>query len=263
MKVRLPVGAGSFYPAEADALRVAIAAAFDQARRYEGASTKPPAGLIVPHAGYVYSGAVAASAYRLLERHPAVRRVVLIGPSHFVAVDGLALPSVAAFETPLGPVPLNAEAQDILAALPGCRVDDAPHRFEHSLEVQLPFLQTLVDDFAIAPLAVGRAEPEAVAAALDALGWPAEGTLLVVSTDLSHYLDHGTASEHDRRTAESIVAGDYAGIADGDACGSYPLRGALLAATRRGLAPRLLDLRTSGDTAGDRQRVVGYGAFVV
>jgi AmmeMemoRadiSam system protein B len=210
---------------------------------------------------------VAASAYLTLSAAPAIiHRVVLLGPSHFVRIRGLALPTHDAFETPLGVVPVDDEARQVLHSLPQCAADDRAHHFEHSLEVQLPFLQRTLGEFIIVPIAVGRVEPEAVAEALDALGALRSvdnGTLTVISTDLSHYLDHRTATIRDRRTAAAVVAADHAAIHDRDACGARPLRGASLAAARAGLTPQLLDLRTAGDSSGDLERVVGYGAFVM
>lgn len=263
MKVRPAVVAGSFYPADPRRLEAAV--------RGHLAAADPPRGsrpkaLVAPHAGYVYSGPVAGSAFRQLEPwRRGIDRVVLLGPSHFVPFDGLALPVAEAFETPLGDVSVAADAASRLAGLPQLVVSDLPHAREHALEVELPFLQVALERFELVPLVVGDATPEEVAAILDRL-WGGEETLLVVSTDLSHYLDYATAAARDRDTADAIVALDVDSIADGDACGRNPLRGLLLAARRRGLAVAELDLRSSGDTAGGlgrSDRVVGYGAFAL
>ena len=213
---------------------------------------------------------MAGSAFRQLEPwRGEIDRVVLLGPSHFVPLAGLALPAASAFATPLGDVPIAADAAVRLAGLPQVVLADLAHEREHALEVELPFLQVALERFELVPLVVGDASPEEVAEVLDRL-WGAEATLIVVSTDLSHYRDYATAAALDRATADAIVALDVDGIAAGDACGRNPLRGLLLAARRRGLAVSELDLRSSGDTAGGgdrsarrerREQVVGYGAF--
>ncbi len=261
-RVRPPAVAGTFYPAEPAALRAALDQAF--AACVPPAPGAPvPAAIVAPHAGYVYSGAIAASAYaRVAPARDVVRRVVLLGPSHRVPLRGLALSSADGWAGPLGVVPLDAGAVDDLAHLPFVRVDDRVHAPEHSLEVQVPFLQTVLADFVLVPLAVGDATADEVAAAIDAL-WTGSDTLVVVSTDLSHYLDHATATELDARTAAAVVARRPHDIGDRDACGARPLRGLLRTATARDLGVEQLDLRNSGDTAGDRSRVVGYGAFAV
>ncbi|MCW5664998.1 MAG: AmmeMemoRadiSam system protein B [Piscinibacter sp.] len=250
--------AGLFYPDDAEALRAEVRAALAGARPAPSAAA--PKMLLVPHAGYVYSGPIAGSGYALLapwaER---IRRVVLLGPTHRVALRGLAAPTVDAFETPLGRVPLDRAALDTLVALPQVTRSDAPHAREHSLEVQLPFLQAVLDEFTLVPLAVGDAAPEAVAEVLERL-WGGDETLIVISSDLSHYLPYDEARAADRATVERILA--FATDLDPyEACGAHPLAGALRAARAHGLVPRLLDLRNSGDTAGDRERVVGYAAL--
>lgn len=255
--VRLPAVAGMFYPGQARTLAGDLTSMLDGAAGIAGPA---PKALIAPHAGYVYSGPVAASVYALLR--PAagsIRRVVLLGPTHRVGVRGLALPSVEAFATPLGRIAIDREAVAALADLPQVVVADAPHAQEHSLEVQLPFLQAVLDDFRLLPLAVGLASAEAVAGVLDRL-WGGDETLIVVSSDLSHYLPYDEACETDGRTADRILAGSP-DISHDEACGATPVNGLLLAARRHGLTARLVDLRNSGDTAGDRRRVVGYGAF--
>ncbi len=224
------------------------------------APAAPPKVLIVPHAGYVYSGPVAARAYaRVAVLRDVVRRVVLLGPTHRVYMRGLALPACTAFATPLGEVPIDQEALAAVRALPQVTVSDAPHALEHSLEVQLPFLQTVLGQFALLPLAVGDVAPESVAAVLDVL-WGGAETLIVVSSDLSHYHGYAEATRIDRTTADSILA--LTGAIDHEqACGATPINALLLCARRRGLESELIDLRNSGDTAGHRSRVVGYAAF--
>jgi AmmeMemoRadiSam system protein B/AmmeMemoRadiSam system protein A len=220
-------------------------------------------GIIVPHAGHVYSGPVAAHAYRLVPM--SVRRVLLIGPSHFVPLRTMAASAAAAWRTPLGDVAVDtAEVTRLSEEFPrAVVVDDIAHGREHCLEVQVPFLQrVLAPDWALVPLVVGHIDPEAVAEVIDdAMTMP--GTLLVVSTDLSHYLPYRAAAAQDARTAEAISAVEPDRIADDDACGCYALRGALTYAQQHDLAVERRDLRSSGDTAGPRDRVVGYGAFTI
>jgi hypothetical protein len=197
-----------------------------------------------------------------LVRDEAIDRVVLVGPSHFVAFRGLALPEAQAFSTPLGTVAIEAGTVHALARIREVVVSDVPHAREHSLEVQLPFLQRVIPSgFALVPIAVGFAEPMEVADVLEAAGAGAEGTLTVISTDLSHYLRYERAVERDRRTADAVEALDVGSVGDEDACGARGLHGLLTVAQSRAWTVRLLDLRNSGDTAGDRSRVVGYGAF--
>ena len=254
MSIRLPAVAGSFYPADPDELRRELDAAFAGAVPPDPDRPVPKA-IVVPHAGFVYSGPVAASAYlRLAPARDTITRVVLLGPSHRVYVEGLAASGADEWATPLGRVAV--ERPD------GIEVHDDAHAPEHSLEVQLPFLQRTLGEFTLVPLVVGRATAPEVAAVLDRL-WGGPETLVVVSTDLSHYHDWDTATALDRATAARVLARDHARIDDRDACGAYPLRGLLRAATTRDLDVRLLDLRNSGDTAGPRDRVVGYGAFAV
>ncbi|HNM63987.1 MAG TPA: AmmeMemoRadiSam system protein B [Accumulibacter sp.] len=254
---RPPAVAGTFYPAPASVLARDLRRLLAHA---PATPTAPAKAIIAPHAGYVYSGPVAATAYApLVTRRETIRRVVLLGPTHRVPVNGLALPAASAFATPLGEVPLDqASCEDILQ-LPQVVVSDAAHAYEHSLEVQLPFLQSVLADFSLVPLAVGRASAEQVAEVLERL-WGGDETLIVISSDLSHYLPYTTACALDQRTAHHILALDVH-LDHQQACGATPINGLLLAARRHGLQAQLVDLRNSGDTAGDKARVVGYGAF--
>ena len=221
---------------------------------------QPPKALIAPHAGYVYSGPIAASAYALLAPlRDLVRRVVLLGPTHRVAVRGLALPASTQFATPLGTVDLDVAAYEKLRGLRQVGVSEEAHALEHSLEVHLPFLQTVLADFKLVPLAVGHASAEEVAEVIEAL-WGGPETLIVVSSDLSHYLPYKDAQSIDRETAQAVLQLDTA-IDHEHACGATPVAGLSLAARRHNLKPELLDLRNSGDTAGDKSRVVGYASF--
>lgn len=251
--------AGSFYPDDPEALAAEVDALVPPPVEAEPA----PKALIVPHAGYRYSGPVAGTGYsRLAPARRVVRRVVLVGPAHYVPLRGLAVSGAAAFATPLGPVEVDEEGRAAVLELPQVQVSDEAHAPEHSLEVHLPFLQRLLERFRLLPLVVGAAATEEVADVLDRV-WGGPETLIVASSDLSHYHDHDSAAALDRRTAEVIVAGDVEAIRPGDACGAGAIRGLLAAAHRHGGEVRLLDLRSSGDTAGPRDRVVGYGAFAV
>lgn len=254
--IRPPAVAGLFYPAEPGQL------AHDVQEFLAGAHPFDliPKALIVPHAGYVYSGAIAATAYATLRPIAArIRRVVLLGPTHRVAVRGLALPGAEAFDTPLGRVMLDTAAARAIAHLPQVGVSADAHALEHSLEVQLPFLQRVLTDFTLLPLAVGMATDEEVAEVLETL-WGGEETLIVVSSDLSHYLPYAAAQRVDNETAQSILRLQRP-IEHDQACGGTPIGGLIVAARRHRLTPHLLDLRNSGDTAGSHDRVVGYAAF--
>jgi AmmeMemoRadiSam system protein B len=254
--VRPAAVAGLFYPAEPDTLRATVAGLLAGAR----ASAPAPQALILPHAGYFYSGTIAATGYAALGAAAgALRRIVLLGPSHRVCLQGLAVPSARAFATPLGELPIDTAAVATLRQLPSVTLSDDAHALEHSLEVQLPFLRQLAPQARIVPVVAGEASPAEVAAVIDAL-WGGPETLLVVSSDLSHYQAYESARVTDRATAQAIVAGraDLHGAA---ACGAVLINGLAHSARRRGLRSEVLDLRNSGDTAGDRRRVVGYGAF--
>ena len=261
-RVRRPAVAGSFYPADATELRSAIERSFADARPSDADAPVPKA-LVVPHAGYVYSGPVAATGFaRLLAGRMTIRRVVLLGPSHRVPLRGLGLSSADVWATPLGEVAVDHVDDQALLDLPAVVVDDAAHGPEHSLEVQVPFLQSVLDEFRLVPVIVGAAGAEEVASLLDLL-WGGPETVVVVSTDLSHYHPQHDAVRLDARTAAAVVARDGAAIGDRGACGARPLRGLLAAAAAHDLNVQPLDLRTSGDTAGDSSSVVGYGAFAL
>lgn len=257
--IRPAAVAGTFYPEHATTLTAQIQSLLKAA---EGdAPPSPPKAMIVPHAGYIYSGPIAAHAYAQLLAHAAtLTRVVLLGPVHRVPVRGLALPDADAFSTPLGVVPIDRAARAAVVELPQVVTHSAAHAFEHSLEVQLPFLQTVLGEFQLLPLAVGDAEPSAVAEVLDRL-WGGRETLIVVSSDLSHYLSYDQARAVDRATVDAILQLSEQPLNHHQACGGTPVNGLLHCARRRGLHSELLDLRNSGDTAGDRAQVVGYAAI--
>ena len=258
--IRPAAVAGTFYPADRAALSDNLKALLGPAQAQVPPDAAPPKAIIAPHAGYIYSGAVAASVYaRVAKGATHIRRVVLLGPAHRVAVRGLALPGVEAFETPLGRVPIDQQGVDAISALPHVVVNAEAHALEHSIEVHLPFLQSLLGPFTLLPLVVGQASAEEVSQVLDRV-WGGEDTLIVVSSDLSHYLAYHQAQSTDRETANAIL-NRRAGLNSHQACGAAPVNGLLLTASRRGLTPQLHDLRNSGDTAGDRSRVVGYASF--
>ncbi|HQR27605.1 MAG TPA: AmmeMemoRadiSam system protein B [Nocardioides sp.] len=257
--VRPPAVAGMFYPGQASMLAATVQELLAEAAPRLGPGTPVPKALLLPHAGYVYSGSTAALGYAALApARETVRRVVLLGPTHRVAVDGLALPEAEAFDTPLGRVPVADPDPRTLARLPQVVVDREAHAMEHSLEVHLPFLQTVLDDFALVPLAVGFAAAETVAEVLDAL-WGGPETVVVVSSDLSHYLGYDEARRVDQATLAQVLRLDGP-LTHHQACGATPANGLLVSARRHGLTPRLLGSCSSGDTAGDRRRVVGYAA---
>jgi AmmeMemoRadiSam system protein B len=257
--VRPAAVAGIFYPGTRSALVSDVRAHLESVNEQPGDAPAPKA-LIVPHAGFIYSGPIAASAYaRLAAVRDTIRRVVLFGPTHRVPVVGLALPSVDAFATPMGEIAIDREAVAQALTLRQVKTSDAPHAYEHSLEVQLPFLQTVLGDFSLVPFAVGDATSKEVSEVIDLL-WGGAETLIVVSSDLSHYHRYAEARRTDRATGEAILAFS-ANLDHEQACGATPINGLLVAARRRGLTAELLDLRNSGDTAGDRNRVVGYASF--
>lgn len=260
--IRPAAVAGAFYPADPTQLKAMITAYLAEAAARPEAQGPVPKAIIAPHAGYIYSGPVAATVYaRLAPARERIRRVILLGPCHRVPVRGLALPSVDFFATPLGNVPIDAEARERLADLPHVQVFDPTHREEHSLEVHLPFLQMVLGEFTLVPLVVGQASPDQVAGVLDLL-WGGPETVIVISSDLSHYLDYSSAAAIDDRTRTAIERMDPAAIGDEQACGRLPIRGLLVTAKKRNLSVATVDIRNSGDTAGPRDRVVGYGAWV-
>jgi AmmeMemoRadiSam system protein B len=257
---RHPAVAGSFYPADPQQLQQQV----DQFLQEKAATGLPvPKAIIVPHAGYVYSGPVAASAYRrIIPAKGTIERVVLLGPSHRVAFQGLALSRADSFIMPLGDIPLDHDADDQLLQLPFVDYLERAHSYEHSLEVHLPFLQQTLGHFKLIPLVVGNTQPGQVAEALELL-WGGPETLIVISSDLSHYHDYATAQRLDRATSDKIEHLQYEQLDYDSACGRNPVSGLLALARKKSLHVKTVDLRNSGDTAGDKHRVVGYGAYVV
>jgi AmmeMemoRadiSam system protein B len=263
-KARHAAVAGMFYPRDpgelGDTVRALLAGAAAQQPSNETLAV--PKVLIAPHAGYAYSGPIAASAFARLETlAQPVRRVVLLGPSHHLAFRGIALAGAETFLTPLGAVAVDSAAEEAIRGFDWVFELEAAHSQEHSLEVELPFLQQALDgDFALVPLVVGDASAEEVAQVLDRL-WGSEETLIVVSSDLSHFLDYETARRVDAETAELICSLASTSIEPARACGCRCINGLIVTAKRRSLEAELFDLRNSGDTSGDRRRVVGYGAW--
>lgn len=257
--IRPAAVSGSFYPRDPRALAAEIAGYLAHAAP-SPKGWNPPKAIIAPHAGYIYSGAIAASIYaRLAPLRGRVRRVVLAGPAHRVYVRGAAVPAARAFASPLGNVELDVEAIAALRELPFVEVSDPAHAHEHSLEVHVPFLQAVLGDFRLVPIVVGDATPAQAARLFDTV-WGGDETLVVVSSDLSHYHPYDAARARDRDTASAILHLESTLVPE-EACGAAPINGLLETARKRALAVELVDLRNSGDTAGDRDRVVGYGAF--
>lgn len=257
--IREAAVAGMFYPAEPKALHRMIDDYLVQAQRYSG---PVPKAIIAPHAGYIYSGPVAANAYACLEpARERIHRVVLLGPSHRVPFSGLAYCGAQQFDTPLGAIPVDQSALSKIQHLPQVKQLDAAHTQEHSLEVHLPFLQTVLDSFSIVPLVIGDAQPEQIEQVLELL-WGGEETLIVVSSDLSHYQNYETAQQMDQLTSQAIVSLKPEDIHFEQACGRNPVNGLLVSARRHGLHVEILDQRNSGDTAGPKDQVVGYGAYI-
>ena len=262
--IRQPAVAGMFYPADPDELRQMVDGYLQEALARQDNLTEPPRAIIAPHAGFIYSGPVAASAYaRLIPFRDRIRRVVLLGPSHRVPFRGLATSSATHFQTPLGVIPVDrAAVEELEKRFPQViRLDEA-HAMEHSLEVHLPFLQEALDSFVLVPLVVGDATAREVSEVLESL-WGDPHTLFVISSDLSHYHDYETARRLDAATAQAIEHLEPEAIGFDQACGRIPVTGLLDLARRHGLHVQTLDLRNSGDTAGPRDQVVGYGAWVV
>jgi hypothetical protein len=271
LKTRPPAVAGQFYPGNPAELRRMIEGFLRKVKPTdtpacvaEATSSRrrpAPKAVIAPHAGYIYSGPIAASAYaRFAAARDSIKRVVLIGPSHRVPFDGLATTGAETWATPLGAIPVDAIAIQQIRPLRQVSVLEQAHAYEHSLEVHLPFLQVVLADFKIVPLVVGDASDEEVAEVIEAL-WDGDETRFVISSDLSHYLDYATAQKLDQATARAIELLKPQDISEEQACGRVPVRGLLHAARRHGLHARTVDLRNSGDTAGPRSEVVGYGAW--
>lgn len=262
MLTREPAVAGTFYPADADVLQQTVSGLLEKA----GAKDKPPASIkamIVPHAGYIYSGELAAQAYASLQSvREKIKTVVLLGPAHKVYFPGIAAPAADEFKTPLGTIPIDTNTiERVLEKFPFVQRLPQPHRDEHSLEVQLPFLQELLEDFSLIPLVVGDSRPDQVDKIIGYL-WGDETTLIVISTDLSHFHDYDTAQSMDGQTASAIESLQPQGLNGDYACGFLPVSGMLLAARRRQMWPERVGLCNSGDTTGERSRVVGYGAWL-
>ena len=263
--VRPAAAAGRFYPADPTRIVSMVDGFLREATRRLDGHGEPPSAIVVPHAGYQYSGRVAASAYAFALNptpRPSIQRVVILGPAHFVPLDGYAVPLADAWRTPLGEVAVDVDARSAARAA-GATADEVPHEGEHSLEVQLPFLQRALEQrFTVLPVAVGRSDAADVADVIEAVS-DLPSTLVVVSTDLSHYHCDEVARRLDERTARAVVGGQPEEIGPDAACGRWALLGLLEHVRRRGSKVRLLDLRTSADSSGDRRSVVGYAAFAV
>ena len=257
-QIRPPAAAGRFYPSDPAELRTLVTSLLKDVSTPTG---PVPKALIAPHAGYLYSGPIAASAYvQLIPARDVIKRIILLGSSHFVAFEGLAASSAEGFATPLGVVRVDGEAIGRLLSSGQISIRDEAHTHEHALEVQLPFLQTVLNEFVLVPLVAGDARPEEIAQVLEAV-WGGPETRFVISSDLSHYLNSDAARGLDRITAEAIETLNPDAIDENQACGRIPICGLLHAGRQHGLVGRTVDLRNSGDTAGPRDRVVGYGAF--
>jgi len=258
-QIRRPAVAGMFYPADPAELEQMLDEMLDEAKSIDSPA---PKAIIVPHAGYVYSGPVAATAYRLIKALAAkITRVILLGPSHRVPFYGIAASSAAEFATPLGLIPLDRELIKQLVDTQQVKLLDEAHSMEHSLEVHLPFLQKTLGKFDLVPLVVGDARAEDVARVLETC-WGGDETLIVISSDLSHYHDYATAQKMDRATSHAIEGLEPEAIHYTDACGRNPVNGLLQLARKKGLHAKTVDLRNSGDTAGPHDQVVGYGAYI-
>lgn len=258
--IRPAAVAGMFYPENPDVLSDMIEQDLAQAKLAPVAFA--PKVLIVPHAGYIYSGSIAASAFVLLKPYcQLINRVVIIGPTHHVGFTGVAISSADDFDTPLGSIPVDKEAQAKLSKIAGVRIIDEAHTAEHSLEVQLPFLQYILDNFSIVPIVAGDANPQLIAKIIETL-WGGPETLIVISSDLSHYHQYQTAQQLDQATSQAILDLDVNAVDSEHACGCVGIRGLLTFAQHHLLEARILDLRNSGDTAGNKDSVVGYGAYL-
>ena len=261
-KIRPTAVAGMFYPADPAELRDMVLSYLSNARETPIDSATRPRAIIAPHAGYIYSGPVAAHAYHYVESiKDIIANVVLIGPSHRVPLLGLATSSADYFSTPLGNIPINRTLTEQINELPFVSELDQAHSMEHSLEVHLPFLQLTLDEFSLVPIVAGDASPEDVSQ-LISLACRADDTLLVISSDLSHYHDYQTAKRLDQDTCDAIEELDIRGVDSQHACGYIPVRGLLAYAKQHNLHATTVDCRNSGDTAGPRDQVVGYGSYV-
>ncbi len=259
MSIRQAAVAGQFYPADKIQLQTQIDQLMATGKVQSGAR---PEALIVPHAGYVFSGRTAAQAYQsLISRRHEIKRVILFGPAHRVYLAGMALPSVDSFRTPLGDIPLDRENIARVATLPGVIESDEVHRLEHSLEVQLPFLQSILDDFLLIPVAVGDCDADTVASLLDSL-WGGNDSLTIISTDLSHFHPYDVAEKIDASTCQKILD-KSSNLTGKEACGARVLNGLMRSKHAQALDIELLACCNSGNTAGDKNRVVGYGSFIL
>lgn len=256
---RLPAVAGTFYPENPHQLHQMLNEYLNDAETI----AKVPKVIIAPHAGYIYSGRVAASAYaRLKKANDRITRVVIIGPSHRVAFSGLAVSKAQSFITPLGFVAVDQEAVATVAKLDYVKYFEEAHTYEHSIEVHLPFLQEMLDDFKVVPIVAGEATPDQVSQVIDML-WGGDETLIVISSDLSHYHEYAKAKQLDKVTSQLIEQLQYERIGSDAACGQVPVNGLLKLARQRSLTIKTIDLHNSGDTAGAKNSVVGYGAYVI
>jgi AmmeMemoRadiSam system protein B/AmmeMemoRadiSam system protein A len=257
LSIRQAAVAGTFYPADKEELTAMIDSF------YANASDQPAVGkaLIAPHAGYIYSGEIAASCYApLRKRKNTISKVVLLGPSHYVGFMGMALPTVDFFTTPLGDIPIDKELHKKAIECEDTFTLDNAHLQEHSLEVHLPFLQKSLESFTLLPVVVGQCDPKLIAKMLHEV-WGGPETLIVISTDMSHFKNYQDAQKCDQKTADNIVNFNIESIDHYDACGSAPVLG-LLQAIKNKFKIKLIDIRNSGDTAGDKDRVVGYASFI-
>jgi AmmeMemoRadiSam system protein B len=258
-RTRPPAVAGLFYPRDPVRLQTEVTELLSEV---SPPSNVIPKALVAPHAGYVYSGRVAGAAFAKLRANAqTITRVVLIGPAHYVHLSGIAAPRVDAFETPIGRVLVDTETCSQIGGFEFVSQTDAPHEPEHALEVELPFLQSVLPSFQLMPLVVGDAAPQQVAQLLRQL-WDGPETLIVVSSDLSHYHSYASARRLDLSTAEAIEQGEWTSLSSSRACGWVAVAGLLIETRRRGLGAYRLALCNSGDTAGSRDRVVGYGAWI-
>lgn len=258
-KTRSPAVAGQFYPADPVQLAESLQQMLSQAKPVTHSHIKA---IIAPHAGYIYSGPVAASAYQCLQsQSDQIKRVILLGPSHRVGFEGIASISSNEYQTPLGNIQIEREAFNLINSLPQVHQIDKAHAMEHSLEVHLPFLQTVLNEFTLVPLVVGDCPAPQVAEVLESL-WGGDETLIVISSDLSHFNPYEVARKQDQNTTQAILSLLPEEIQYNDACGRNPVNGLLLQAKSHLLTPQLVDYRNSGDTAGSHDRVVGYGAYL-